>query len=213
MFPDLTRDDVFRLEARRLWLRWPRQADVTAIVRQAGEKAVAEMTASVPHPLEPQAVEDFVFRARQANAEGRALTMAIAPRTRPADLIGVVAIDPKVDGLHLGYWVGTAHWGRGLATEAARTLVDAFFAYTQGHELVSTARVINPASRRVLEKAGFAHLGSGLEPFPARGGLLPIDRFGIDRRAWESFKDWRSEGLVIGQPRAEETQAEGVVPA
>ena len=27
MFPDLTRDDVFRLETRRLWLRWPRAAD------------------------------------------------------------------------------------------------------------------------------------------------------------------------------------------
>ena len=39
MFPDLTRDDVFRLETRRLWLRWPRLADAQAIVRLAGEKA------------------------------------------------------------------------------------------------------------------------------------------------------------------------------
>ena len=38
MFPDLTRDDVFRLETRRLWLRWPRLADVQAIVRQRGTK-------------------------------------------------------------------------------------------------------------------------------------------------------------------------------
>ena len=48
MFPDLTRDDVFRLETRRLWLRWPRQADAQAIVRLAGEKSVAEMTARLP---------------------------------------------------------------------------------------------------------------------------------------------------------------------
>ena len=53
MFPDLTRDDVFRLETRRLWLRWPRHADVQAIVRLAGETAVAEMTASIPHPYPP----------------------------------------------------------------------------------------------------------------------------------------------------------------
>ena len=46
MFPELTRDDVFRLETRRLWLRWPRMADASAILRQAGEKAVAEMTAT-----------------------------------------------------------------------------------------------------------------------------------------------------------------------
>ena len=54
MFPDLTRDDVFRLETRRLWLRWPRLADVQAIVRLAGEKAVADMTARIPHPYHPE---------------------------------------------------------------------------------------------------------------------------------------------------------------
>ena len=35
MFPELTRDDVFRLETRRLWLRWPRMADANAILRLA----------------------------------------------------------------------------------------------------------------------------------------------------------------------------------
>ena len=29
LFHDLTRDDVFRLETRRLWLRWPRLASAT----------------------------------------------------------------------------------------------------------------------------------------------------------------------------------------
>ena len=27
MFPEITRDDIFRLETERLWLRWPRAAD------------------------------------------------------------------------------------------------------------------------------------------------------------------------------------------
>src|SRR3954471_7528500 len=71
MFPDLTRDDVFRLETRRLWLRWPRLADAPAIVRLAGEKAVAEMTAFIPHPYPPEIGERFIFQARQSNADGR----------------------------------------------------------------------------------------------------------------------------------------------
>jgi hypothetical protein len=64
MFPDLTRDDVFRLETRRLWLRWPRLADAQAITRLAGEKAVAEMTARIPHPYTPEEAERFIFQAR-----------------------------------------------------------------------------------------------------------------------------------------------------
>ena len=59
MFPDLTRDDVFRLETRRLWLRWPRHGDVQALVRLVGEKAVAEMTARIPHPYGPDHATAF----------------------------------------------------------------------------------------------------------------------------------------------------------
>jgi RimJ/RimL family protein N-acetyltransferase len=199
MFPDLTRDDVFRLETRRLWLRWPRLADAQAIVRLAGDKAVAEMTALIPHPYPPDGAERFVFEARKANAEGTGLQMAITPKGKPNSLIGVVGIGPAHDGTafpHLGYWLGAPSWGHGYATEAAQALVDAFFAYTDGQELASSARVINPASRRVLEKCGFAHQGSGLKAFPARGGLFPVDHFRVGRRTWQSLKSWSHAGYV-----------------
>jgi RimJ/RimL family protein N-acetyltransferase len=197
MFPDLTRDDVFRLETRRLWLRWPRQADAAAIVRLAGEKVVADMTGFIPHPYPPEEAERFVFAARQANADGRRLVMAITPRAKPRDLIGIVEIRCDVPSAPvLGYWLGTPHWGQGFATEAARSLIDAFFAYTDGKELVASARVINPDSQRVLEKCGFAATGSGLESFPARGGLLPVNTFRLDRRKWESLKTWSSSDYV-----------------
>src|SRR5207253_5948690 len=111
MFPDLTRDDVFRLETRRLWLRWPRQADVQAIVRLAGEKAVAEMTARIPHPLAAADVEAFILRTRRENAEGTGLTVAITPKGKPNAVIGMVGIAPEAEAeagvraAHLGYWI------------------------------------------------------------------------------------------------------------
>src|SRR3712207_4000131 len=94
MFPDLTRDDVFRLETRRLWLRWPRLADGQAIVRLAGEKAVADMTSRIPHPYAPEDAERFVFHARQSNADGAGLQLAITPKGRPNALVGMVGIGP-----------------------------------------------------------------------------------------------------------------------
>ncbi len=198
MFPDLTRDDVFRLETRRLWLRWPRLADAQAIVRLAGEKAVADMTARIPHPYTPEDAERFVYHARRANTAGEGLTLAITPKGRPSALVGCVGIEPgPEDGRpHLGYWLGAPHWSHGYATEAARALIDAFFAYTEQREVVSAARVINPASRRVLEKCGFAYQGSGLMAFQARGGLFPVDHLRLDRRTWESLKTWGHTGFV-----------------
>ena len=205
MFPDLTRDDVFRLETRRLWLRWPRRADVQAMTRLAGEKAVADMTARIPHPYPPLVAEDFVFAARKSNAEGRGLQLAITPKGKPNALIGMVAIGPSQEdgGPTLGYWLGIPYWGQGLATEAARTLIDAFFAYGDGTELAASARVINPASRRVIEKCGFAFIGSGLTEMKERGGFFPTDHFRLDRRAWNSLKAWRNTGFVREAPSGE----------
>jgi RimJ/RimL family protein N-acetyltransferase len=204
MFPDLTRDDVFRLETRRLWLRWPRLADAQAIARLAGEKVVADMTARIPHPYTLEHAERFVFESRKGNAEGRGLTLVVTPKGRPNAPIGAVGIGPDPDhsGPRLGFWLGTPAWGQGFATEAARALIDAFFAYTPETELSASARVINPASRRVLEKCGFAYAGSGLVELAARGGFFPADHFRLDRRAWESLKSWSALGFVreTGEP-------------
>lgn len=209
MFPDLTRDDVFRLETRRLWLRWPRVADAQAIVRLAGEKSVAEMTAHIPHPYPPAEAEPFILRVRQSNADGCGLVMAVTPKGRPHCLVGMVGISHRgTEGVPtLGYWVGLPSWGKGYATEAARALIDALFSYTEERELAASARVINPGSRRVLEKCGFAYHGSRLDPFEARGGLFPVDYFRLDRRAWESLKSWSYAGFAP-QERHEERVGE-----
>ncbi len=196
MFPDLTRDDVFRLETGRLWLRWPRAADAQAIVGLAGDKAVAAMTARIPHPYPLEAAEAFVLEARSSNAEGAGLIMAITPRSKPGALIGMVGIGERNGRPELGYWLGAPFWGEGLGTEAARALIDAFFAYTRGSELCASTRVINGSSRRVIEKCGFSPVGSGLQAFPARGGVFPVDQFRLDRRAWASFKAWSNAGFV-----------------
>ncbi|MGH6856132.1 MAG: GNAT family N-acetyltransferase, partial [Methylocella sp.] len=50
MFPDLTADDIFRIETKRLWLRWPRASDAPAITSFVSLAQTARMTASIPHP-------------------------------------------------------------------------------------------------------------------------------------------------------------------
>lgn len=198
MFPDLTRDDVFRIETRRLWLRWPCARDAAAIVELAGDEAVASMTARIPHPLDRGTVDGFILRARREAIEGRSLTMAVAARARPQTLIGIVGIDPDADaaGPHLGYWLGTPHWGQGLATEAVGAMVEAYFAYTPGRVLTSAARIENAASRRVLLKSGFSPDGTAPMPAPARGGDLPANRFRLDRRTWEHRRADAAAALV-----------------
>lgn len=200
MFPDLTRDDVFRLETSRLWLRWLRAADADAVQKLASIQRVAEMTGRIPHPYPPGEAERFVIGARLANTQGRSLILAVAPRAKPTDLFGVISVRLEADGAGvLGYWLGESFWGRGYATEAAHAMVDSVFSYSTTPALTASARVINPASRRVIEKCGFQFEGSDMADAPARGGRLPVDRFRLTRSTWESLKGWR-------EPRVQHSQ-------
>ena len=58
----------------------------------------------------------------------------------------------------MGYWIARLYWGRGLATEACRALIE--IARTLGLASLEGSHFIdNPASARVLEKLGFEPRG------------------------------------------------------
>lgn len=72
--------------------------------------------------------------------------------------VGGAGIEPR-GGSHagvatVGYWLGKAYWGRGIATAALRKVVERTFA--MGYRRAE-ANVFAPslASARVLEKCGF----------------------------------------------------------
>jgi len=67
-------------------------------------------------------------------------------------------------------------------------MVDLTFQLTPAREITAWVRAVNPSSRRVLEKCGFQHRGSGLRDLPARGGQFPCDDFGLDRGTWRSLR-------------------------
>jgi RimJ/RimL family protein N-acetyltransferase len=69
-----------------------------------------------------------------------------------AGTIGSFHID---DELEVTYWVGRAHWGKGVASAALRLLL----AETSERPVFGRAASDNVASIRVLEKAGFRRIG------------------------------------------------------
>ena len=201
MFPDLTHDDVFRIETKRLWLRWPRASDAVAVQKFAGELQVAEMTSNIPHPYPKRGAEAFILTTREANTEGRTLRLAITGKRQPNALIGMIGLEPRERcEPELGYWLGRPFWGQGYATEAAQALIDAVFTYGGTTVVEAGARVINPASRRVLEKSGFQYAGSAMLERPAWRDSVPVDRFRLERSNWESLKNWRMPVLTMDRP-------------
>ena len=148
MFPDLARDDVFRLETPRLWLRWPRICDAAAIHKFCSRWEVARYTARIPHPYPEGSAERFIYAAREANSAGRDLTLVMTPIKGKSDAIGSISLESRGrDRLALGYVLAPEAWGKGLATEAAEAIINAAFGLTPTLEILASVRVENEASK------------------------------------------------------------------
>ena len=157
--------------------------DYPAVLRPMGGCALYR-----PHhpPLSPGSAERFIYAAREGNASGRELTLVMTPWKGRRDVVGSISLEARgADRLTLGFALAPEAWGRGLATEAAEAIINAGFALTAAIEILASVRVENGASRRVLEKCGFAFAGTGLQGAPARGAMVECHSFRLGRQAWE----------------------------
>ena len=174
------------LETERLALLKPTLADVNAITRLAGDRRIAENTRRLPHPYSQGHAVEFV----RGIATNRETVFLIEKDYTPIGMVGVDWREPESP--ELGYWLGVDYWGRGLATEAARAVIDFTFEEFEPEVLKSGARVANPASRNVLEKCGFQWSGVELHRFESLGSSTPVDCFRLTRSIWASLKNWSS---------------------
>ncbi|MBI1417983.1 MAG: GNAT family N-acetyltransferase [Limimaricola sp.] len=104
---------------------------------------------------------------------------------RDGHLIGGMGIY----GGKLGYMFARDSWGQGYATEMVRALVDASFARYDWDAITADVWADNPASARVLEKAGFRRIGTARRPCAARGADVDAVDFALSRADWRARHD------------------------
>lgn len=144
-----------QLATERLVLRPWRRGDEEAIVRHADNRRVwLNLRDLFPHPYTRDDAREFI--AIQAATSGPPVNLAIEHAGEP---IGSVGLHPLSDvarfTAEIGYWIGEAFWGRGLATEALRSFTGYAFESFPFERLEGWVFATNPSSGRVLEKAGY----------------------------------------------------------
>ena len=130
--------------------------DVDALVRHADDREIwRHLTDRFPHPYQLSDAQEWI--AIVSNEGDPTRTFAIEMSGEPVGAVGLIPqVDLRRQTAEVGYWVSRNHWGRGIATEALRLL--SAHAFSQFDFVRLEALVIdgNPASCRVLEKAGYA---------------------------------------------------------
>jgi RimJ/RimL family protein N-acetyltransferase len=79
-------------------------------------------------------------------------------------LIGQCGLEEEGDIFELGYMLDKDYWGMGLATEAAKAVLEHGFGELELPLIWATAHAENAASRRVMEKLGMTYQRSECHP-------------------------------------------------
>ena len=159
------------IETERFVLRPLRRSDQGLIEMYAGDRSVARMTSSIPHPLPPGSIEALIARA-QDTTRVEDVWAIDGTHTDGSEIMGLISLK-RVDAgqSEIGYWVAPAFWNTGLASAAVRALIAA-------NPLESTTVFAcvfqdNPASARVLTNSGFQYLGDAESFSVARIAAVP----------------------------------------
>lgn len=153
----------------------------------ADDPAIARwMRESFPQPYTAADAQRWIATSL---AESPMLNFAVV--ALDGTYVGGIGLKPRVDverrTKELGYWLGRPHWGRGIATSAARGMARwAFDQFPDLLRLEAQAAAANVASCAVLAKAGFQLEGTLRQAAVKNGEIMDMNVYGLLRRDFEA---------------------------
>ena len=171
------------ITTERLVLRGFVLEDAADVQRLAGEWDVARTTLNVPHPYEDGMAEAWIGTHQKVVEDGLGYVYAITLREE-GRLIGAInaAITEAHRQAEFGYWIGKPFWRNGYCSEAASALVEYCFDTLELNRVHAHHVEANPASGRVMEKAGMVYEGRLREHVYREGRFQDVLMYGLLRR-------------------------------
>ena len=133
-------------------------ADAASLAKHANDPGVAQnLRDRFPHPYSLANAEEYIAHVMKREAQTSFGIVA------DVEAIGTISLmlgdDIARRSAEVGYWIGRAFWGRGIAAEALRATT------IYGFETLKLARIFavplatTTQSARVLEKVGYVREG------------------------------------------------------
>jgi RimJ/RimL family protein N-acetyltransferase len=143
------------IRTERLLLRPWSPGDETALCRHGNNRNIwIQLTDRFPHPYTRKDARRWIRVNRALPPPPTQFAIVL-----DGEAIGGVGFERKTDlgrfTAEVGYWLSEEHWGKGFVTESVGAVADYAFAKFDFVRLEARVLEGNPASARVLEKAGF----------------------------------------------------------
>ena len=117
----------------------------------------------------------------QEYADNRHYQWCITDRVNDAAIgsIGAVSMEERIDAVEIGYCIGFDYQGQGRMTEALSRVVAFFFEEVRCNRVFAKHDTNNPASGRVMEKAGLRYEGTLRRAGYNNQGICDLAVYGI----------------------------------
>ena len=172
------------IRTKRLTLRPHRSDDLEAMSRYMADPKFSEDVVASPRAGPAAAARDWLERAQRYDWRAEPHWGVWCDE----ELVGGVSlrIDEANRRAEIAYEVASAHRNRGIATEAAKAVIESAFAADPDlNRITARADARNGPSIRVLQKLRLRYEGTLREQSAASGTLVDEVRFGLLRREFE----------------------------
>ncbi len=166
------------LETHRLRLRRLRPSDEADLVALDNEPEVMRYVGSPRGTPPPEETLDRVRQRIGADHGPYGWWLVEGKDDGLFHGLGLLLPVPESDDVEIGYRLARRSWGKGIATEAVAALIGYAFRSLGLPRVVAVVYPENVASRRVLEKLGFAY--DGLCDYKD----VRVPRYALSAEAW-----------------------------
>ncbi|WP_316861971.1 GNAT family N-acetyltransferase [uncultured Cohaesibacter sp.] len=185
-------------ESKPFLLRRPTHRDLPVLVSLATTPVLAKNLCSNWLPTSPASAKAWYEQSIEASNPS---DFPFIITDMSGKMVGAICLmlESRAREVEVSVMIKQDHWHHGYATRAIQAVADFAFSNPTMNRptldaLVARCRVSCGASRRVVEKCGFQYSGTGMAHSQHYNGMIPIDRYSLDRGVWKAIRSWSGMG-------------------
>ena len=150
------------IETNRLIIRSFTKTDAKAIYEACNDFDIFKTTLGIPSPYTLGDANNFIEYTNNAISNQKSFELAITLKENVDQVVGCISlmgIKRPSNKAELAYWVAKKYWNHGIATEAARAIIEYGFNSLNLNSIFARFLDNNPASGKVMQKIGMKYVG------------------------------------------------------
>lgn len=168
------------ITTERLLLRMFKISEAEPVAELCNNYNVYKSTLSLPYPYTLECALSWIANHEENYSSDKFYEFAIT-NNNTGEIYGCIGLsnNQKDKNGEVGYWIGEQYWRNGFATEALRAVIEFALSKKKYHRVYSRHFASNPASGRVMQKAGMQYEGTLIDHIFKENKYETIIHYGI----------------------------------